>query len=258
MTICRMNFKSQVLDLSTSVNVYLPDNEVMIAEAPILYLLHGWSDDCNAWLDSTNLIRQAQAYPFVIVMPQVGLSYYTDMVAGGNYFTFLTKELPQKIAQWFQIMPQKNKTFVAGLSMGGYGAFKWALTYPEQFCAAASLSGALDVVNIWRQKPERKKHLAAIFGDLDLLTDSRNDLFALLKKPALVEKSCETHFFQMCGTEDFVYADNQRFLQIAKKTLRNFEYQESPGDHNWDYWEGAIELVLKRFAGIYEENKNVL
>ena len=55
----------------------------------------------------------------------------------------------------------------------------------------------------------------------------------------------------MCGTEDFVYADNQRFLQVAKKSFNNFEYQEGPGNHDWDYWEAAIGIVLQRFAAIY-------
>lgn len=250
MTICQLNFKSQILDLSTSVSIYLPDT-VSVSDAPVLYLLHGWSDDCNAWLNQTNLARQAQKYPFVIVIPQVGLSYYTDMAAGGDYFTFLTQELPQKMKHWFQIEAVKEKMFVAGLSMGGYGAFKWALTYPEQFSGAASLSGALDVVNIWRKRPERQKHLAAIFGDLQKLKDSQNDLFTLLKRQELVEKSCDTFFLQMCGTEDFVYADNQRFLQVAKKSFNNFEYQEGPGNHDWDYWEAAIGIVLQRFAAIY-------
>ncbi|MEG0078184.1 MULTISPECIES: alpha/beta hydrolase [Enterococcus] len=248
MTICQLNFKSQILDLSTSVKIYLPDT-VDVSEAPVLYLLHGWSDDCNAWFNQTNLARQAQKYPFVIVMPQVGLSYYTDMAAGGAYFTFLTQELPQKMKQWFQIEAVKEKMFVAGLSMGGYGAFKWALTYPDQFNAAASLSGALDVVNLWR-RPERKKQLAAIFGDIRILSKSNNNLFNLLphEMPASIE---ETYFLQMCGTEDFIYQDNQNFLQRAQNVLPFFEYQESPGNHDWAYWEKAIAVVLQRFAEIY-------
>lgn len=94
MAISHLNFRSDRLEKATSVNIYLPDKQ--LTSYPVLYLLHGLSDDCNSWLNATSLERYASQYSFVIVMPQVELSYYANMVCGEAYWDFLTLELPQK------------------------------------------------------------------------------------------------------------------------------------------------------------------
>jgi S-formylglutathione hydrolase FrmB len=150
----RCDFYSEVLGLSTSMTVLLPQQTSsqigMSGSAPqgdpsVLYLLHGLSDDDTIWLRRTSIERYVAPLGLAVVMPQVGRSFYADEEHGNRYWTFLSEELPRLCHEFFRLSARREDTFVAGLSMGGYGALKWALRDPGRFAAAASLSGALDV-----------------------------------------------------------------------------------------------------------------
>ncbi len=152
----RCDFYSDSLNLSTSMTVILPQQtSTQIGMAgrafeglpPVLYLLHGLSDDDTIWLRRTSIERYAAPLGLAVVMPQVHRSFYTDEVYGQRYWTFLSEELPHLVAGFFRISERRQDTFVAGLSMGGYGAWKWALRQPERFAAAATLSGAVDLTS---------------------------------------------------------------------------------------------------------------
>ncbi|UUX33025.1 alpha/beta hydrolase [Fundicoccus culcitae] len=237
----RINFRSEALGQAIDINAVVPDK--LDSETAVMYLLHGRSDDCNAWLDNTSLLRYAQNYNFLIVMPEVRLSYYADEYMGQNYWTYLTTELPLHIENWFKVNP-KSKRFVAGLSMGGYGAFKWALNKDDYFTGAASLSGAVDVLALWQRDKERNDELKRVFRSKRYFAKSENNLVHLLKTQTYEE----TYFLQMCGTEDFLIEDNRGFKQLAQTQIENYEYLEHPGDHNWEYWDMAIQIVLERFG----------
>src|SRR5690242_20985985 len=110
-----------------------------------LYLLHGLGDDDTAWTRYTGLERYVETLDLAVVMPQAHRSFYTDGARGNPYWTFLSKELPDRVRAFFRLSDRPEDTFVAGLSMGGYGALKWALREPARFAAVASMSGALDM-----------------------------------------------------------------------------------------------------------------
>ena len=150
----RCDFFAESLSLSTSMTVLLPQRaEGQIgmvgtreeAPAPVLYLLHGMSDDDTIWLRRTSIERYAAELGIAVVMPAVQRSFYNDEAFGRAYWTFVADELPALVGRAFTVSHEPADTFVAGLSMGGFGAFKLALLRPHQFAAAASLSGALDV-----------------------------------------------------------------------------------------------------------------
>ncbi|ALS00499.1 esterase [Enterococcus silesiacus] len=246
MTIARMNFRSHSLDKATSITIYLPEN--MTRHSPVIYLLHGYSDDCNTWLDRTSLARFAEDYPFVIIMPQVELSYYTDMVSGSDYWEYLTQELPKKIHEWFGLASPANNTFVAGISMGGYGAFKWGMSFPEQVRAVASLSGALDVLSLWKRDASRNKVFGLAFGNKVRLSKSSDNLFQLFSTQ--LGEASAPYFLQICGTEDFLYQDNQTFRSKAAQTLAHYSYEEHAGGHTWDFWNQVIQRVLAYFSAL--------
>lgn len=111
----------------------------------VLYLLHGLYGDHTNWLRYTSIERYVQDRRLAVVMPAVGNSFYQDMYHGPDYLTYITQELPRYICRLFPVSDRREDTFVAGLSMGGYGAVKCAFQCPEQYAACASLSGALDV-----------------------------------------------------------------------------------------------------------------
>jgi S-formylglutathione hydrolase FrmB len=131
--------------------------------------------------------------------------------------------------------------------MGGYGAFKLALTDPERFAAAASLSGAVDIGAVVRadnprNDETRMAELHNVFGDLDKVSGSKHDLLTLAKQAA--KGHIKPRLYQCCGTEDFLYADNVRFRDAVRKLPLDLTYEEGPGDHVWPYWDKMIQNVL--------------
>jgi S-formylglutathione hydrolase FrmB len=150
----RCDFFSETLALSTSMTVILPQatstqigmtGQAGTEPPPVLYLLHGLSDDHTIWLRRTSIERYVAPLGLAVVMPQVHRSFYVDEVYGGRYWTFLCEELPALVASFFRVSTRPEDTFVAGLSMGGYGALRWALKQPMRLGAAVSLSGAVNV-----------------------------------------------------------------------------------------------------------------
>jgi S-formylglutathione hydrolase FrmB len=132
--------------------------------------------------------------------------------------------------------------------MGGYGAFKLALTHPDRFVAAASLSGAVDIREVVRAhgQPQDKawlEEMRNIFGDFGKVPGSRHDLFTLAKKVS--KASVRPRLYQCCGTDDFLIADNRRFRDAVNKLSLDLTYEEGLGEHNWAYWDRMIQNVLK-------------
>ena len=175
------------------------------AKRKVLYLLHGLSDDASAWQRYTSIETLAAAYGLVVVMPSAGRSFYTDQPNGQNYFTYLTEELPRYLADVFGLAPRREDTFIAGNSMGGYGAFKAAFLHPELYSAAASFSGVLSLEFLQRLPNDpRRAEFATVFGDLDKLAGSEHDpavwLQARCARP--VPPAAPVH---SCGRQEDLY-----------------------------------------------------
>jgi S-formylglutathione hydrolase FrmB len=186
-------------------------------------------------------------------MPAVNRSFYTDMARGGAaYWTFISEELPQIVQSFFKVSNAREKTFVAGLSMGGYGAFKLALTHPERFAAAASLSGCLDITTIATEnKAADRIEYENMFGPLDQLPGSANDLLALTDR---FPKSAKTKFYQCCGTGDFLYSENCTFRNHARAGGLNLTCEEHKDrTHDWGYWDTQIQRVLEWLPGEWND-----
>lgn len=254
MILTEVRFFSETLGMRCAMNVLLPQRAFQQAQSGVkpkyrtLYLLHGYSDDHTAWQRWTSIERYAEPYQLAVIMPTVHLSFYTDMAHGGAYWQFISQEIPAIVHDLFPLSDAREDTFVAGLSMGGYGAFKLALTHPERFAAAASLSGALDVretVRAHGRVEDRAwlKQMQNIFGDdLSQVPGSAHDLFYLAEQAA--QAPLKPRLYQCCGTEDFLYADNLRFREHVRQLPFDLTYEEGPGEHNWAYWDFMIQKVL--------------
>ncbi|MFD2615012.1 alpha/beta hydrolase [Paenibacillus gansuensis] len=253
MAFVQCDFFSEVLGIGASMNVILPQAtsqqigmEGAAAQSgrhPVLYLLHGLSDDHTTWMRRTSIERYVSGMGLAVVMPTVNRSYYTDMKEGARYWTFVSEELPQLARSFFPLSDRREDNFVAGLSMGGYGALKHALRHPGRYAAAASLSGALDFSG--GSTTLSPQEYARIAGSREEVKGTDNDLFALAEKAAQLPADQQPLLFQCCGTEDFLYQDNQRFLKHARSLGLQLTYEEEPGDHNWDYWDLKIQRVLE-------------
>ena len=253
MILNEVNFFSEVLGFFTSMHVLLPQRTLADAKNKrtpkyrTLYLLHGHSDDHTAWQRWTSIERYVEGLNLAVVMPAVHLSFYNDMAHGGKYWKFVSEEVPAVVRDMFSLSSKREDNFVAGLSMGGYGAFKLALTHPDRYAAAASLSGALDIRAVTRPRSDRDNkiwlaEMRTVFGDLSKVPGSKHDLMTLAKKVA--KGTIKPRLYQCCGTEDHLYADNIRFLEAVRKLPLDLTYEEGPGEHNWAYWDKMIQNVL--------------
>ncbi len=236
---------SDVLEVGTSMTVVLPqatEEQIGVSPAarhtdfPVLYLLHGLSDDHTAWLRYTSIERYAAAAGLAVVMPAVHRSFYADEVHGHRYWTFVSEELPRIVSELFRVSTEPADTYVAGLSMGGYGALKLGLTHPDRFGAVASLSGVADIRTI-AARPERAELFARVF---DGRVGESDDLLALLAASA----DRVPPLYVGCGTEDALLPGNELFIAEAQRLCVDLTVDLRPGDHEWSVWDAMIQDVI--------------
>ena len=215
---------------------------------PVVYLLHGAYGDNSSWMRFSSIERYAQAHGCIAVMAGVENSFYQDMSHGSPYFTYMTEELPAYITRIFPASKKREDTCIAGFSMGGYGSWYLALSRPDLYGKAASMSGALDIAALYAsaQKGEVDSPFRwrDCFGDsLDALEGSDQDILALLQKRK--EEGNLPALYQSCGSEDFLFTLNQDVHQKMNNMGVPCEYYEVPGHmHNWDFWDQDIRRIL--------------
>ncbi|HML45193.1 MAG TPA: alpha/beta hydrolase family protein [Clostridia bacterium] len=227
---------------------------------PVLWLLHGASDDHTIWLRRTSIERYVAPLGLAVVMPSVHLSRYANMAHGPRYFDYVTRELPEALGGVFPLSRRREDNYVAGLSMGGYGAMKMGLAFPDQYAAIGCFSsgnlirqGTLTMLN--RQRTSGKASmLEAVYGVTDpvsLMGDPQSDLFAMAEA-AEASGHALPRIFHACGTEDFLL-DNARLTAqwFAAHPAFAYTYREGPGSHDWAFWDLWIQTFL---AWLFPEN----
>lgn len=245
-----LNFYSESLEMQTEVYVVIPQRsargEIGIQSAgnaekyKCLYLLHGLSDDCTIWMRRTSIERYATEYGICVVMPCGGRSFYTDMKYGMKYYTYIAHELPEMICDMFNVSDKREDNFIAGNSMGGYGAMKIALRECGRFCAAAGLSPVTDLKFLIDSG--REELLRQIIGDTDTIPEQER-LDWLLERNE--QNPSKPRLYIGIGTEDFLYGDNVAFREKLGTMDYDFTYRESPGAHTWTFWDEYIQYVLQ-------------
>lgn len=254
MALLQVDFYSNVIGMCMQMDVILPQKVDKNLEAnikssdekyPTLYLLHGMGGNNTSWIRRSSIERYVDEMGIAVVMPTTHLGWYTDMYHGHKFWTFISGELPAICHEFFPRMSERREdNFVAGLSMGGYGAFKLALGCSERFCGAASLSGALDSSDLGNIDTSTVDFFENVFGPLDKVKGSDNDLFALATKLKESGKPLPK-LYMWCGTEDFLYNGNRAMKEHLEKLGFDLTYEESAGDHQWKYWDEKIQDVLK-------------
>lgn len=248
MALIRLEHVPETVKVNLPLYVLLPDpgrmGGVPLRQRKVLYLLHGLSDDASAWQRFTAIETLANQYGLVVVMPSVGRSFYIDQPNGQHYFSYLTQELPRYQEEVFGLRPDRADSLIAGVSMGGYGAIKAALAYPERFCAAASFSGflSLEFLNAHPNDP-RRAEFGCLLGDLQQLAGSPHDPAEWLRQaaqhPALLPR-----LFLACGRQDDLYPLNRLFQAQCQVHGVGLEYHEEDAGHTWAFWDAQIRRFL--------------
>ncbi len=243
MAYLRCDFHSNRLGMQTSFIALLPETGVP-AEAPVVYLLHGLTDNCTGWTRYTSVERYARERGAAVIMPEVQRSFYTDMAQGPQYLRFVREELPRFCQRTFGLSAAREKNYVMGLSMGGYGALKCVLTAPQQYAGCAAFSSVTDVA-----ARNRQAHLlsdgefAATFGRPGRLSE-RDDLFILAED---ADVAALPPIYMTCGEQDQLFMDNRRFAAALSARGAEITFEHWPGEHSWALWDRSIEQAMKGF-----------
>jgi S-formylglutathione hydrolase FrmB len=239
---------ARVRIVSIPGSVPQPRNAVVVLPAgyhqssrryPVLYLLHGHDGGHRNWMERTNLLAYTAHLPLIVVLPDGGNSWYTNSAARPEekFEDYVGKEIPAYVDQSFRTLTFREARYVAGLSMGGYGALKLAMKHPGRFSLAGSFSGALTAAG----DTSSFRTIVEAFGPAGSASRAENDLLALARNAKIPDG---THFYFDTGSADFVLPSNRALAQVMAARPLVYEYHEVPGAHTWEFWNRRLPVFL--------------
>ncbi|HIS26663.1 MAG TPA: esterase family protein [Candidatus Pullilachnospira intestinigallinarum] len=260
MAFMQVQFFSETLHMAVAADVIIPQavtheigmdsKENKEGNHPVLWLLHGATDDHTTWQRRTSIERYASSRGLAVVMPSAHLSSYSNLAHGGAFYDYISEELPEIMRSFFPLSAQRELNFIAGNSMGGYGALKIGINHPDRYAAIGCFSSAAN-----RGKPEAnsgdlfdnatwKMRNFIQYGGKDL-TGTYEDTFYMAEK----NKSLPIlpRIFHSCGKDDFLIdraRETRDFFQHMEGNPYHYVYEEHEGIHGWDYWDAHIEDFL--------------
>jgi putative tributyrin esterase len=222
---------------------------------PVIYLLHGLGGHFDNWTDRTKIDLYAKNYDFIIVTPEGNNGWYTDSatVRDDKYESYIVQELIPEIDGRFRTIANRENRIIAGLSMGGYGALKFGLKYPDKFVLAGSFSGALGVAG-WTTKGLAENNVRgliadsvnSVFGVDDSPTRANNDIFKMVREMTPEKAKTLPMLYVDCGTEDLlVIRGNREFGNLLFEKKIPHEFRVLPGAHDWRFWDNSIREFLE-------------
>ncbi len=209
---------------------------------PVIYLLHGLTGHYDNWTNNRKVVEYAKNYNFIIVTPEGDNGWYSDSVSAPNdkYESYIIQELIPEIENKFRAKKDREHRAIAGLSMGGFGAMKFGLKYPEKFVLIGSFSGALGIVPIPTNAMKSFPSVEQVFGADDSEARKQNDVIRLVREmPADKIKQLPFIYFD-CGTEDFLFQSNRDFADLLLQKKIPHEFRQRPGVHDWNFWNSQI------------------
>ena len=251
---------SAIMGRAVTYSVYLPpDYQGSERTYPVVYLLHGYTDDHTGWVQFGEVNRYADKAiqdglipPMIIVMPNGDTSFYINSFDGREkYEDFFIKEFMPAIEKAYRIKAQKRYRGVAGLSMGGYGSLIYSLKYPDLFAAAAPLSAAVFDDAAVTTMPDNRwnDRFGKLYG-IGLKGNERlNDAWNNNSILKIVEKKTpddlkKVRYWIDCGDDDFLTKGNSLLhIALIDKGVPH-EYRVRDGAHNWTYWRTGIVDAL--------------
>lgn len=249
-----IQFQSRLINTTLPYNVILPRdyNTARTSRYPVLYLLHGLTGHYNDWITRTNIADYAAQYRLIVVMPEGNNSWYVDSatVPTDKYESYILQELIPDVQRRYRTIEARYGRAIAGLSMGGYGAVKFGLKYPDRFAFAGSVSGAFAVTNYTEKETAKGaawETFLKLFGPVGSETRQKNDLFELVQLITPGQVTSLPYFYFDCGTEDapVIFNSNHELDERMLQKKIPHEYRELPGNHSWGYWDSQVQEVLK-------------
>lgn len=262
MALLQVNLISKSLMRAVPIQVILPVDKLVFPGMPVredkpfktLYLLHGIIGNYMDWVSGTRIQRWAEENNLAVVMPSGDNAFYVDQPASNNFYgEFIGKELVEITRKMFPLSCKREDTFIAGLSMGGFGAIRNGLKYHETFGYIAGLSSALileQMLNMTYDAPfiQNRAYAESCFGNLnEAIAGDKNPevLVKIIREKMLQDQDLNfPKMYLACGTEDFLIDNNRNFRDFLIANDVDLTYVEGPGTHDWEFWDTYIKKVL--------------
>lgn len=229
---------------------------------PVLYLLHGLFGSCDNWLELTGIRSYLADQELLVVLPEGGNSWYSDSatVEKDKFESSFINELIPNIEAKYRVFENKEKRAIAGLSMGGFGALKFALKRLDLFVFAGSMSGAFDAPRLTENNQrfgweEMSPSIMEVFGKKDSAVRVENDLFEIISQVSEENKSSFPYIYIDCGCDDGFLEVNRELAELLEEKRITFEYYEVFGGHDWNYWDKQLQIILRKVDEILNFEK---
>lgn len=257
MAIGTFEFFSNCLRRNVTFKIILPNdvdgsnNEHYKRPMKTLYLLHGYCGMCADWIWQSAIVDIAGRYNLCVVLPSGENSFYLDgRETGRQYGTFTGQELVDYARKTFTLSQRREDTFVGGFSMGGFGAIHIGLKYNHTFSKLFAFSSALIVHGIKDMQPGSDNGVAnydyykMVFGDLAEIESNESNPEELVRR-ILSRGDVMPEIYMACGGEDYLLKENKRFAAFLTEQKVDVDFKESPGFHNYDFWNQYLEPAVK-------------
>lgn len=231
------------------VTVILPQQYEKEVDFPVVYILHGWSDNPDTWAKHPEIGMMADFYGIIMVMPDGGYdSWYFDSPYDGRnkYETFITRELIPVVDSEYKTRPSRDFRAITGNSMGGHGALYLGIRHQDLFANIGSMSGGVDIrpfPNEWG--------ISKWLGPKDKYPNNWEDYTVTNMLDRLGARG--TNIIFDCGTEDFFYEVNMTMHEKMLKMAIPHEFISRPGGHDWKYWRNAIQHQVLFFFNNFQK-----
>ncbi len=260
-----LSIASKILKSDRKYAIYLPAGyETSKRSYPVLYLLHGATDDHTGWVQfgevqriADKAIEDGSATAMIIVMPDADtgqMGYFNTIAGNWNYEDFFFQEFIPTIEKSYRIRTNKQYRAVAGLSMGGGGSLMYALHHPELFSSACPLSAYVGPLTIDEAKSGVKKSNPEIIDEAQIKAYFENHNAIELVNKMSEDQKKEVRWYIDCGDDDFLFEGNCLIHIAMRKKNIPHEFRTRDGEHNWDYWRTALPKVLEFVSEEFHQN----
>ena len=243
-----LTMRANSLNMDTKVTVLLPEDrketkDLRGKKYPVLYILHGYKEDCDAWINLSNIFLLCRDLDLIVVMPSANNSCYNNSKFDQNYYDWISEELPVKLKNYFPISDRREDTFIMGESMGGYGTLRIALSKPDRYGKAVCLSGA----NM-AYRAISHKDMEPFLGTPEEAIDSDVNIENLARK--IKENNLDCPQLRVyCGTEDFIFPDCRKITDYLEEMFpEKVKHEYWSGEHNFFFWNEANPKALAFFG----------
>ena len=249
MALIQVNYLSKALFRTVPLNVILPvdkfdaDTDSYLQpenrKYKTLYLLHGLLGNYTDWVSQTRIQKWAEEKNLAVVMPSGDNAFYfKSRTPWNDYETFIGKELVEITRKMFPLSDRREDTFIAGLSMGGYGALRNGIVFSDTFGCVAGLSAAIHIFDDLSEEAN-----IGLFDNLKAASETNlNPRIAV--REMLEAKRSVPKFYMACGRKDDLMKANEDFRDFLRANGIDVAWDESDHGHDWDFWDIQIKKVL--------------